>query len=136
MGWTWESVVSALGDDAQVVPGGVIKHHFDAETGTQRNVLVAALINGVVSVTDEGLAILGECVTPGVKREGVVGAVPAPRKRRTKAELAAAQAQLDAAQAELAATQVEEEPEEPEEPEEENLELDLSVDDLDLSGGV
>lgn len=132
MGWTWELVVSALGDDAQVVPGGVIKHHFDVETGTQRNVLVAELINGVVSVTAEGLTILGGCGTPSVKREGIIGAVSAPRKRRTKVELAAAQAQLDAAQAELAATQVEEEPEE------ENLELDLSMDDLDLdiSGGV
>lgn len=129
MGWTWDLVVNALGDDAQVVPGGVIKHHFDAKTGTQRNVLVAELINGVVSVTDEGRAILGECVAPGVKREGVVGAVPAPRKRRTKAELAAAQAQLDAAQAELAVTQVEEEPEEA------DPELDLNVDDLDLSDG-
>ena len=130
MGWTWESVVIALGDAAQVVPGGVIKHHFDAETGTQRNVLVAELINGVVSVTNEGLAILGECGTPGVKREGIVGAVPVPRKRRTKAEIAEAQAKLNAAQAELAASQVEDESEE------ENLELDLSVDDLDLSGGI
>ncbi len=121
MGWTWESVVSALGDDAQVVPGGVIKHHFDPETGTQRNVLIAELLNGVVSITPEGLEVLGGCITPGVQREGVVGAVPAPRKRRTKAELAAAQA-------ELAATQVEEEPEEP------DPELDLNVDDLDLSG--
>jgi len=127
MGWTWESVVSALGDEAQVVPGGVIKHHFDAETGTQRNVLIAELLNGVVSVTEEGLAILGGCVTPGVKREGHVGAVPAPRKRRTKAEIAAAQAELDAAQAELAATPAEDGQDE------ENLELDLNVEDLDLS---
>lgn len=130
MGWTWELVVSALGDEAQIVPGGVIKHHFDAETGAQRNVLIAELINGAVSVTDEGLAILGECVTTGVKREGLVCAAPAPRKRRTKSEIAEAQAKLYAAQAELAASQVEEEPEE------ESLELDLNVDDLDLSGGV
>ncbi len=127
MGWTWDLVVSALGDDAQIVPGGVIKHHFDVATGTQRNVLVAELLNGVVSVTEEGLAILGECATPGVRREGVAGAVPAVRKRRTKAEIAAAQAEIDAAQAELAATTA------TDEPEEENLELDLNVDDLDLS---
>ena len=127
MGWTWELVVSALGDDAQIVPGGVIKHHFDVASGTQRNVLVAELLNGVVSVTDEGLAILGECVTPGVKREGGVGTVPAARKRRTKAEIAAAQAELDAAQAELAATPAEDGQDEG------NLELDLNVEDLDLS---
>ena len=127
MGWTWDLVVSTLGDDAQIVPGGVIKHHFDAATGVQRNVLVAELLNGVVSVTDEGLAILGGCVTPGVTREGIVSAAPAVRKRRTKAEIAAAQAELDAAQAELAATTA------TDEPEEENLELDLNVDDLDLS---
>ncbi len=127
MGWTWDLVVSALGDDAQIVPGGVIKHHFDVETGMQRNVLIAELLNGVVSVTDEGLAILKECGTPGAKRGVVVGAVPAVRKRRTKAEIAAAQAELDAAQAELAATTA------TDEPEEENLELDLSLDALDIS---
>lgn len=130
MGWTWELVVSTLGDDAQIVPGGVIKHHFDVASGTQRNVLVAELLNGVVSVTDEGLAILGEYDTPGVKREGGVGTVPAVRKRRTKAEIAAAQAAFDAAQAEIAATPAENGQDE------ENLELDLDVDDLDLSDDV
>lgn len=56
--WTLEKVVAQLGDEAQIVPGGVIKHHFDAETGRARNVLVAELLNGVFSVTSEGLALL------------------------------------------------------------------------------
>jgi len=113
MGWTWDLVINALGDEAQIVPGGVIKHHTDAETGRQSNVLIAELLNGVVSVTPEGLDILGEAPR--------ALAVSAPRKRRTKAEIAAAQAALAA---EAAAA---------EDPVGDNLELDLDVSGLEFS---
>lgn len=56
--WTLDEVVSTLGDDAQVVPGGVIVHHFSASKGTSSNVLVASLAAGAFAVTPEGEEIL------------------------------------------------------------------------------
>jgi len=86
--WTMESVLVALGEDAQVVPGGVIKHHLCAD-GQQRNVLIATYDNGVFAMTPEGRSVLAEWADEPVSATPAAPA-PAPRKRRTKAEMEAA----------------------------------------------
>jgi len=89
--WTMESVLVALGEDAQVVPGGVIKHHLCAD-GQQRNVLIATYDNGVFAMTPEGRGVLAEWADEPVS---ATPAAPAPRKRRTKAEMEAARAAVE-----------------------------------------
>ena len=88
--WTMESVLVALGEDAQVVPGGVIKHHLCAD-GQQRNVLIATYDNGAFAMTPEGRGVLAEWADEPVSATPVASvSAPAPRKRRTKAEMEAA----------------------------------------------
>lgn len=101
--WTMESVLVALGEDAQVVPGGVIKHHLCAD-GQQRNVLIATYDNGVFAMTPEGRGVLAEWADAPTPTSAPEAPAQAPRKRRTKAEMEAARAAVE--QPEVAADTV------------------------------
>ncbi len=98
--WTVESAVHALGDDAQVVPGGVIKLCIDSKTGQQAPVVIFSFSTGVAELTSEGKRVLDDIVIHNnsmtqacmVPSETACVAVPTRRTRRTKAEMEAARA--------------------------------------------
>ena len=58
MSWTCDEVVAVLGEDAQIVAGGIVVLHHDETLGRYRHVQVATLSGNSFVVTEEGLEIL------------------------------------------------------------------------------